>query len=156
MHVRLAPWRIEDQSLAFTLPMGIVSHHNSFPISLEEIPDIKRLHIKVSDTSNLKSSTEFYPELASEQHCQIASMPLSVLYATVAGLLVLLVYFGRRAILPKPLRGIPYNQDAASRILGDVPEMMSYVMQTKRVFVSQSKRKDLRLDIPSLCSQSII
>lgn len=41
-----------------------------------------------------------------------------------------------RAVLPKPLEGIPYNRDAADKLFGDVPEMMGYVMKTKRIFVS--------------------
>jgi hypothetical protein len=49
---------------------------------------------------------------------------------------VLILYIGRRVALPRPIPGIPHNQDAASNILGDVPEMMRYVIQTKRVFVS--------------------
>ncbi|KAL2156648.1 hypothetical protein VTH82DRAFT_1393 [Thermothelomyces myriococcoides] len=39
-----------------------------------------------------------------------------------------------RAALPKPLPGIPYNRDAANRLLGDVPEMMAYTLRTGRVF----------------------
>lgn len=48
--------------------------------------------------------------------------------------LVLYVLF-YRAGLPKPLEGIPYNEDAAEKLFGDVPEMMGYVMKTKRIFV---------------------
>ena len=40
-----------------------------------------------------------------------------------------------KAALPKPLADIPYNRDAAKKLFGDVPEMMGYVMRTKRVFV---------------------
>lgn len=40
-----------------------------------------------------------------------------------------------RAVLPKPLEGIPYNKDAADKLFGDVPEMMGYVIKTKRIFV---------------------
>ncbi|KAF3769026.1 cytochrome P450 [Cryphonectria parasitica EP155] len=36
--------------------------------------------------------------------------------------------------LPKPLAGIPYNRDAAQKLFGDVPEMMGYVIKTKRIF----------------------
>ncbi|CAJ2500811.1 Uu.00g036640.m01.CDS01 [Anthostomella pinea] len=50
------------------------------------------------------------------------------------GLLALPLYLGYRAILPKPLAGIPYNRDAAGKLFGDVPEMMGYVMGTKRIF----------------------
>jgi hypothetical protein len=41
-----------------------------------------------------------------------------------------------KAALPKPLANIPYNRDAAGKLFGDVPEMMGYVMRTKRIFVS--------------------
>jgi hypothetical protein len=53
----------------------------------------------------------------------------------VAGVVVVL-YLLRRVMLPKPLKGIPYNVDAAGKLFGDVPEMMGYVMRTKRIFVS--------------------
>jgi len=44
------------------------------------------------------------------------------------------VYLGYRAALPKPIPGIPYNRDAAGKLFGDVPELMGYVMRTKRIF----------------------
>ncbi|KAI0441728.1 cytochrome P450 [Xylaria telfairii] len=49
-------------------------------------------------------------------------------------LLVVVLYLGRRAILPKPLAGIPYNQNAANKMFGDIPEMMGYARRTKRIF----------------------
>ncbi|KAI1427997.1 cytochrome P450 [Xylaria sp. FL1777] len=48
--------------------------------------------------------------------------------------LAVALYLGYRAILPKPLAGIPYNRDASQKLFGDVPEMMGYVMRTKRIF----------------------
>lgn len=51
------------------------------------------------------------------------------------GTIFVVLYFLHRAVLPKPLEGIPYNKDAAKKLFGDVPEMMGYVMRTKRVFV---------------------
>jgi hypothetical protein len=42
------------------------------------------------------------------------------------------------AILPKQIPGIPYNDDAAKKLFGDVPEMMRYVLRTKRIFVSST------------------
>ncbi|KAK2598353.1 hypothetical protein N8I77_011773 [Diaporthe amygdali] len=44
------------------------------------------------------------------------------------------LYLCYRAALPKPLPGIPYDHDAARKLFGDVPEMMSYVKRTKRIF----------------------
>ncbi|KKY29302.1 putative cytochrome p450 [Diaporthe ampelina] len=49
-----------------------------------------------------------------------------------------MLYVGYRAALPKPLPGIPYNHGAAGKLFGDVPEMMSYVRRTKRIFVRVS------------------
>ncbi|KAI0537484.1 cytochrome P450 [Xylaria digitata] len=37
-------------------------------------------------------------------------------------------------MFPKPLAGIPYNRDAANKMLGDIPEMVGYIMRTKRIF----------------------
>lgn len=45
------------------------------------------------------------------------------------------IYWAYRRILPKPIPGIPFNKDAAHKLFGDIPEMMSYVMRTKRIFV---------------------
>lgn len=45
------------------------------------------------------------------------------------------LYVAYQAIKPKPLPDIPYNKDAAGKLFGDVPEMMGYVIRTKRIFV---------------------
>ncbi|KAI0146267.1 cytochrome P450 [Xylariaceae sp. FL1272] len=62
----------------------------------------------------------------------------AVLSTTTGNLLLVVLavalYLGYRAILPKPIKGIPYNRDAANKMFGDVPEMMGYVMKTKRIF----------------------
>jgi hypothetical protein len=42
------------------------------------------------------------------------------------------------AILPKPIPGIRYNDDAAKKLFGDVPEMMRYILRTKGIFVSST------------------
>ncbi|SPQ20733.1 0243be2b-e7fd-4f83-ac15-8e8c075fc98c [Thermothielavioides terrestris] len=52
----------------------------------------------------------------------------------LVGVLIVGLYTAYRAALPKPLANIPYNRDAARRLLGDVPEMVAYVVRTKRVF----------------------
>ncbi|CAH0004322.1 unnamed protein product [Clonostachys byssicola] len=54
--------------------------------------------------------------------------------AIAFGITVVALYVAYRAILPKPLPNIPYNQDAAGKLFGDVPEIMGYVMRTKRIF----------------------
>lgn len=64
---------------------------------------------------------------------------LSPLGATLTGGgFVVVLYFLYRAALPRPLADVPYNKDAASKLFGDVPEMMGYVMRTKRIFVCVS------------------
>lgn len=61
---------------------------------------------------------------------------LSIVDAPVLiALLIAGLYFLRRLMLPKPIPNIPFNHDAASKTFGDVPELMGYVMRTKRVFV---------------------
>lgn len=58
----------------------------------------------------------------------------------VFGTFLLAAYVVYRAVLlPKPLKGIPYNKDAAGRLLGDVPDMMKYVQETTRIFVSDGQ-----------------
>jgi hypothetical protein len=57
--------------------------------------------------------------------------------ALVLGVLLVGLYAAYRAALPKPIPGIPYNKDAAHKLLGDVPEMMDYVKRTQRIFVSR-------------------
>jgi len=42
-----------------------------------------------------------------------------------------------KAALPKPLADIPYNRDATGKLFGDVPEMIGYVLRTKRIFVGR-------------------
>jgi hypothetical protein len=39
-------------------------------------------------------------------------------------------YFLYRAALPKPIPGIPYNEAAAKRILGDAPELLEAISKT--------------------------
>lgn len=65
----------------------------------------------------------------------ITELPSSTMaLAAIGALLVLCLAY--RAALPRPIPGIPYNQVAATKLLGDVPEMLAYVMRTKRMFVS--------------------
>ncbi|SPO01564.1 related to TRI13 - cytochrome P450 [Cephalotrichum gorgonifer] len=54
--------------------------------------------------------------------------------ALLVGGLGVALYFGYSAALPKPLPDIPYNRDAGASLLGDMPEMIRYVIRTKRVF----------------------
>ena len=64
---------------------------------------------------------------------------MGAVFSSTGGTLLLLalavgVYLGQRAIRPRPLAGIPYNRDGAARLLGDVPEMMGFVLKTGQVF----------------------
>lgn len=65
----------------------------------------------------------------------IANLSSSTVAVVASGALLIL-YLVYRAALPKPIPGIPYNKNAASKLFGDVPEMLAYVMRTKRMFVS--------------------
>ncbi|KAH0421154.1 cytochrome P450 monooxygenase [Colletotrichum camelliae] len=47
---------------------------------------------------------------------------------------VLTLYFLYRALLPRPLPGIPYNKTAATSLLGDMPEMISHVKKTGEMY----------------------
>ncbi|KAK4225937.1 cytochrome P450 [Podospora fimiseda] len=58
----------------------------------------------------------------------------SLAETTLVAALVVGLYLGYRALLPKPLPGIAYNREAARKLFGDVPELMGYVMRTKRIF----------------------
>jgi hypothetical protein len=72
----------------------------------------------------------------------LGSYPIAPLLVGVSTISVYIIY---RCLLPKPLHGIPYNQDAAKKLFGDVPEMMSYVLRTKRIFV-RSKPLPIKQD----------
>ncbi|KAK3069043.1 hypothetical protein LTR53_012922 [Teratosphaeriaceae sp. CCFEE 6253] len=63
-------------------------------------------------------------------------LPLQMpLVASLAFLLVsLAVYLLHRAALPKPIDGIPFDPDAAARILGDVPAALAHHKQTSEMF----------------------
>jgi hypothetical protein len=54
--------------------------------------------------------------------------PTSLAVAT--GSLLLVLYLLYSMALPRPIPGIPYNQDAANRVLGDLPGMMAYKNRT--------------------------
>ena len=43
----------------------------------------------------------------------------------IATAVVIALFFLRRAALPKPFPGIPYNQESANRLLGDLPLILS-------------------------------
>ncbi|KZL63233.1 cytochrome p450 monooxygenase [Colletotrichum incanum] len=54
---------------------------------------------------------------------------------TVAfGFIVLALYLFYRALLPRPLSGIPYNEAAAKSLLGDMPEMVGHAEKTGEMY----------------------
>lgn len=56
--------------------------------------------------------------------------------ALIGGGVVLVLYLLYRAALPRPFPDIPYNRGAASKLFGDVPELIRYVLRTKLIYVS--------------------
>ncbi|KAK1991632.1 cytochrome P450 monooxygenase [Colletotrichum falcatum] len=50
------------------------------------------------------------------------------------GFSILLLYLLYRAMLPRPLPGIPYNEAAARSILGDMPEMIGHAGKTGEMY----------------------
>lgn len=67
--------------------------------------------------------------LSSDEGVVIVAVVLAGLYTA---------YTAYKAALPRPFPNIPYNRNAAHRLLGDLPEMVGYAMRTKRIFVSQN------------------
>jgi len=59
----------------------------------------------------------------------------------LAAAVVLVLSTLYKAALPRPLADIPYNRDAAGKLFGDVPEMIGYVLRTKRVFVGGREKR---------------
>lgn len=53
------------------------------------------------------------------------------LFALGTIIVALIGHFGQKALLPKPLPGIPYNEDASKRIMGDVPDMLGSMERRK-------------------------
>ncbi|OHF03921.1 cytochrome P450 monooxygenase [Colletotrichum orchidophilum] len=47
---------------------------------------------------------------------------------------VLAIYLTYRALLPRPLPGIPYNKAASRSLLGDMPEMLRHASQTGELY----------------------
>ncbi|GKT63952.1 cytochrome P450 monooxygenase [Colletotrichum tofieldiae] len=48
--------------------------------------------------------------------------------------IILALYLSYRALLPRPLSGIPYNEAAAKSILGDMPEMVGHAEKTGEMY----------------------
>ncbi|EFQ36703.1 cytochrome P450 monooxygenase [Colletotrichum graminicola] len=52
----------------------------------------------------------------------------------VFGFFILVLCLVYRALLPRPLPGIPYNEAAAKSILGDMPEMIGHAQKTGEMY----------------------
>ncbi|KAG2000852.1 hypothetical protein GB937_010771 [Aspergillus fischeri] len=52
-----------------------------------------------------------------------------------------------RALLPKPIPGIPYNKASANRILGDAPDLLKWRAETKEIW-SYIRKLAVELDSP--------
>ncbi|KAH5101989.1 hypothetical protein HBI24_032160 [Parastagonospora nodorum] len=61
-------------------------------------------------------------------------MWLSPTLSCTIAVFAICLYLLSKAMLPTPLPGIPCDKKAANRIFGDVPEMISYVFRTRRIF----------------------
>jgi hypothetical protein len=76
---------------------------------------------------------------------------LTTRWTLVLGIIATALFATYHYLRPRPIPGIPYNRDAAGKLFGDIPEMMGYVMRTKRIFVRgfTSEYHDLELLIQS-------
>jgi len=72
---------------------------------------------------------------------------LSAVAAPFACIVLLTVFLLYRRALPKPIPGIPYDKRSANRLLGDVPDALRHVGQTKEMGSFLLKRC-IELDSP--------
>jgi hypothetical protein len=59
------------------------------------------------------------------------TIDLSPSSVTVLVTVLVALYLGYRAALPKPIPGIPYNEASARKLLGDVPAMMAHIAENE-------------------------
>lgn len=88
----------------------------------------------------LKVSLSRQNELnVSEANAEAAAMFLSTVYFASFSAALVLGYLVYKAALPKPIPGIPYNEYAAGRITGDLPEAIRYEAERSEMtgFLSQ-------------------
>ncbi|ETI24327.1 hypothetical protein G647_03696 [Cladophialophora carrionii CBS 160.54] len=67
-------------------------------------------------------------------HPVIEAKPATTSLILLVVVCCVFLYFSYRRLLPKPIPGIPYNELATRSILGDVPEMMSYISRTQEIW----------------------
>jgi len=52
----------------------------------------------------------------------------------VAGIVVIVLYAAYQWALPKPIPGIPYNEEATHNLLGDIPAITKHVKETGEIW----------------------
>lgn len=61
-------------------------------------------------------------------------IPESPVIALVVLALPILLFLSYHRLLPKPIPGIPYNEEAATRLFGDIPTMLSVISKGDLLF----------------------
>jgi hypothetical protein len=67
------------------------------------------------------------------------ALPAPLAIAGFGGIFAILLLILRRALLPRPIPGIPYNKAAVTRLLGDLPEVLA-TDQRRAWFPAQNLR----------------
>ncbi len=60
----------------------------------------------------------------------VLSLPIGAALLVISGILF---YVYKKVLLPQPVPGIPYDEKSARKLLGDFPDMISEVSQTREV-----------------------
>lgn len=53
--------------------------------------------------------------------------------AVVTGTLFFASYMFYKWLLPKPIKGVPYNAEATKSIFGDIPDMLEHLKHSKTI-----------------------
>lgn len=64
----------------------------------------------------------------------IDGRPAPLSWVVLFLLCALFLYVSYRRLLPQPIPGIPYNKRAGRSLLGDLPELLSYIGRTQEVW----------------------
>lgn len=79
------------------------------------------------------------PLTTSSSHIDIMPLSLSTL-GLFAGVVLAAAFAIYRALLPKPIPGIPCDQAASKRLFGDVPDALKYHAETSEMLSFLVKR----------------
>ncbi|KAK8033517.1 cytochrome P450 [Apiospora marii] len=92
---------------------------------------------------------DFSPDLqaSASAHGSLASTHASTTFGRLV-ICALLLPFLYWLLLPKPLRGIPYNRLSVRKILGDIPALVSHVLKEKGTFTTYLLKTVEALDSP--------